>query len=81
MTTETTNTMEQARELAVERLARLLERQTPINARGFTVNVAHSGEELHQLARLRVARSRYSLKSVGDLERVGKGAWLRRRYC
>ncbi|HLV81549.1 MAG TPA: hypothetical protein VKT32_14780 [Chthonomonadaceae bacterium] len=64
---------------AVERLVRLLEAQTPGARRPRAGQPDRRHDRLHQMARLREARAAYVLATGGGMERVGPGAWIRRR--
>ena len=69
---------EQERDAALERLLALLA------AGAAEIQAPHSPEidagmyGLSRLARLRAAHAAYSLETVGGMERVGAGAWMRR---
>src|SRR5579884_2328019 len=66
---------------AVERLVRLLESQAPSARRPRAGQPDRRHDRLHQLARLREARAAYVLATGGGMQRVGPGAWIRRRRC
>ena len=66
---------------AVERLVRLLESQTTGARRPRAGQPDRRHDRLHQLARLREARATYVLATGGGMQRVGPGAWIRRRRC
>lgn len=69
-----TQTPEQA--AALERLLALLAESAP---EVQNPHVPETGADaLMQLARLRAAHATYSLETIGGMERVGAGAWVRR---
>ena len=65
------------REMALDRLLALLEAEAEINperaghARAYAIS---------RLARLRSAHATYALATSTEMQRVGSGAWLRRRH-
>ena len=64
------------RQLALERLLNLLAveaEQNPARAGRDRANA------LSRMARLRAAHASYALATTGEMERVGVGAWMRRR--
>ncbi len=64
---------------ALERLISLLEKTTP-DAMAHRVRTVRNGaDNSGQLARLRAARTSYALATNNEMERVGAGAWVRRR--
>lgn len=63
-------------EAALERLLVLLAASAP---EAQAPHAPETGTDaLLQLARLRAAHATYSLETVGGMERVGAGAWMRR---
>ena len=64
---------------AMERLVRLLESQAPGARRPRAGQMDRQHDLLHQMARLREARAAYVLATGGGMQRVGPGAWIRRR--
>src|SRR5690348_10067151 len=64
---------------AMERLVRLLESQAPGARRPRSGQMDRQHDLLHQMARLREARAAYVLATGGAMQRVGPGAWIRRR--
>lgn len=70
---------EWAREAALERLVAVLEGADPHPSGEHLRSVRDNTNALSRLARLRAAHAAYALANAGDLERVGTGAFLRRR--
>jgi hypothetical protein len=63
-------------EAALERLLTLLAASAP---EAQAPHAPEAGTDaLLQLARLRAAHATYSLETIGGMERVGAGAWVRR---
>jgi len=70
-------TQELARQEALDRLVSLLEADIERNPPRTGRNRA---DALSRLARLRSAHATYVLANMNDMERVGPGAWVRRRH-
>ncbi|HLK56178.1 MAG TPA: hypothetical protein VKU00_06425 [Chthonomonadaceae bacterium] len=70
-------TLEMEREMALERLVNLLAAEAEQNPARAGRDRADS---LSRLARLRAIHASYALATSGEMERVGMGAWVRRRY-
>lgn len=63
-------------EAALERLLTLLAASAP---EAQTPHTPEAGTDaLMQLSRLRAAHATYSLETIGGMERVSSGAWVRR---
>jgi len=69
--------LEQHRAEALTRLVLLLEEGAEVE-QSFTPHVAVGEDALHRLSSLRQAHASYALNTMGDMRRVGPGAWLRR---
>lgn len=65
-------------EAALERLLTLLAASAPEAPIPHSPETEAGSDALLQLARLRAAHATYSLETIGGMERVGAGAWLRR---
>ncbi|MCW3055999.1 MAG: hypothetical protein JWN14_5169 [Chthonomonadales bacterium] len=65
-------------EAALERLLVLLAASAPEAQAPHSPETETGSDTLLQLARLRAAHATYSLETIGGMERVGAGAWLRR---
>jgi hypothetical protein len=65
------------REMALDRLLELLEAEAVINPERAGHARAHA---LSRIARLRSAHATYALATSTEMERVGTGAWIRRRH-
>jgi hypothetical protein len=65
------------REMALDRLLELLEAEAVINPE----RAAHArANAMSRIARLRSAHATYALATSTEMQRVGAGAWLRRRH-
>ena len=69
---------DQEREAALERLLALLAAGTSEAQAPHAPDSELGGSALLRLARLRAAHAAYSLETIGGMERVGAGAWMRR---
>lgn len=69
---------EQERDAALERLLALLAKGTAEIQAPHSPETDAGTDGLLRLARLRAAHAAYSLETVGGMERVGAGAWMRR---
>jgi hypothetical protein len=65
-------------EAALERLLTLLAASAPEAHAPHSPETENGTDTLLQLARLRAAHATYSLETIGGMERVGAGAWVRR---
>ena len=65
-------------ESALERLLALLTASAPEPQAPHSPETETGTDTLLQLARLRAAHATYSLETIGGMERVGAGAWMRR---
>lgn len=66
------------REMALERLLALLEDEANINP----ARPGHArANALSRIARLHSARATYALATSTEMQRVGTGAWIRRRHA
>ena len=70
---------EKAREAALEKLVSLLEKGAEDTHFHPVFDAEEGPNSLHRLSRLRAAHAAYALETTGGMERVGNGAWLRRR--
>ncbi len=68
----------EAQEAALERLLALLAASAPEAHAPHAPETETGTDTLLQLARLRAAHATYSLETIGGMERVGAGAWVRR---
>ena len=78
MTNRSYRPEEQEREAALERLLALLAAGTSEAQAPHAPETEVGTNALLRLARLRSAHAAYSLETVGGMERVGAGAWMRR---
>lgn len=76
MTNRAGRTQTPEQEAALQRLLTLLAASAPETQNPHVPETG--GDELMQLARLRAAHATYSLETIGGMERVGAGAWVRR---
>ncbi len=66
------------REMALDRLLVLLEAEAAINPE----RAGHArASSLSRIARLRSAHATYALATSTEMQRVGTGAWIRRRHA
>jgi hypothetical protein len=65
-------------EAALERLLAVLAASAPDAHAPHSPETESGTDTLLQLARLRAAHATYSLETIGGMERVGAGAWVRR---
>jgi hypothetical protein len=78
MTNRTSRPRMEEQEAALERLLALLAASAPEAQIPHSPDTEAGTDSLLQLARLRAAHATYSLETIGGMERVGAGAWLRR---